>query len=42
MVSNAGKCHLLTSTSEQVSVEKENEIIKNFLQEKLFRNSDRQ
>ena len=42
MVSNAGKCHLLTSTSEQVSAEKENETIKNLSQEKIFRNSDRQ
>ena len=36
MVTNAGKCHLLTSTSEEVSVKIENEIIKNSLQEKLL------
>ena len=35
MVANANKCHLLTSTSE-VSVKIENEIIKNSLQEKLL------
>ena len=34
MVANADKCHLLTSTSEEVSVKIENEIIKNSLQEK--------
>ena len=38
MVANADKCHLLTSTSEEVSVKIENEIIKNSL---LVRNSDR-
>ena len=31
MVSNACKCHLLTSTSEEVSIKIENEIIKNSL-----------
>ena len=31
IVANAGKCHLLTSTSEEVSVKIENEIIKNSL-----------
>ena len=36
MVTNDGKCHLLTSTSEEVSVKIENEIIKNSLQEKLL------
>ena len=36
MVSNACKCHLLTSTSEEVSIKIENEIIKNSLQEKLL------
>ena len=36
MVANADKCHLLTSTSEEVSVKIENEIIKNSLQEKLL------
>ena len=36
MVENADKCHLLTSTSEEVSVKIENEIIKNSLQEKLL------
>ena len=36
MVANAEKCHLLTSTSEEVSVKIENEIIKNSLQEKLL------
>ena len=38
IVANADKCHLLTSTSEEVSVKIENEIIKNSL---LVRNSDR-
>ena len=33
MVANTDKCHLLTSTSEEVSVKRENEIIKNSLQE---------
>ena len=36
MVANADKYHLLTSTSEKVSVKTENEIIKNSLQEKLL------
>ena len=36
MVTNADKCHLLTSASEEVSVKIENEIIKNSLQEKLL------
>ena len=36
MVANAGKCHLLASTSEEVSVKIENEIIKNSLQETLL------
>ena len=36
MVENADKCHLLTSTSEEVSVKIDNEIIKNSLQEKLL------
>ena len=36
MVANAGKCHLLASTSEDVSVKIENEIIENSL-----KNSDR-
>ena len=36
MVANAGKCHLLTSTSEEVGVKIENEVIKNPLQEKLL------
>ena len=36
MVANADKCHLLTSTSEEVSAKIENEIIKNSLQEKLL------
>ena len=31
MVANADKCHLLTSTSEEVSVNIENEIIKKLL-----------
>ena len=35
-VANADKCHLLTSTSEEVSVKIKNEIIKNYLQEKLL------
>ena len=30
MVANADRCHLLKSTSEEVSVKIENEIIKNF------------
>ena len=34
-VANADKCHLLTSTSEEVSVKIENQIIKNSLQEEL-------
>ena len=42
MVTNAGKCHLLTSTSEEVSVKIENEIIKKLITKKAFRNSDRQ
>ena len=37
MVANADKCHLLTSTSEEVSVKIENQIIKNSLQEKLLK-----
>ena len=36
MVANADKYHLLTSTSEKVSVKIGNEIIKNSLQEKLL------
>ena len=36
MVANADKCHLLTSTSEEVCVKIENGIIKKFLQEKLL------
>ena len=36
MVANTDKCHLLTSTSEEVDVKIENEIIKNSLQEKLL------
>ena len=36
MVANADKCHLITSTSEEMSVKIENEIIKNSLQEKLL------
>ena len=36
MVTNADKYHLLTSTSKEVSVKIENEIIKNSLQEKLL------
>ena len=36
MVANPDKCHLLTRTSEEVSVKIENEIIKNSLQEKLL------
>ena len=37
MVGNADKYHLLTSTSEEVGVKVENEIIENSLQEKLLR-----
>ena len=36
MVPNVDKCHLLTSTSEEVDIKRENEIIKNSLQEKLL------
>ena len=36
MVANADKCHLITSTSEEMSVKIENEIIKNSSQEKLL------
>ena len=36
MVANADKCHLLTSTSKEVSVKIENEMIKKSLQEKLL------
>ena len=36
MVGNADKCHLLISSSEEVSVKIENEIIKNSLQKKLL------
>ena len=36
MVANADKCHLLTSASEKVSIEIENEVINNSLQEKLL------
>ena len=36
MVTNAEKCHLVTSTSEELSVKIENEDIKNSLQEKLL------
>ena len=36
IVENADKCHLLASTSEEVSVKIEKEIIKNSLQEKLL------
>ena len=36
MITNAGKCHLPTSTSEEVSVKIDNETIKNSLQEKFF------
>ena len=36
MVVNADKCHIMKSTSEEVSVKIENEIIKNSLQEKLL------
>ena len=36
MVANPDKCHLLTRTSEEMSVKIENEIIKNSLQEKLL------
>ena len=34
IITNADKCHLLTSASEEVSVKIENEIIKSSLQEK--------
>ena len=34
MILNANKCHLLIGTSKEVSVEIENEIIKNSLKEK--------
>ena len=37
MVANADKCHLLISTSEEVSVKIENQVIKNSLQEKLLK-----
>ena len=37
MVANVDKYHLLTNTSEEVSVKIENESIKNSLQEKLLR-----
>ena len=37
MVANTVKCHLLTSTLEEVGVKIENEIIKNSLPEKLLR-----
>ena len=36
IVANADRCHLPASTSEEVSVKIENEIIKNSLQEKLL------
>ena len=36
IIADADKCHLLTSTSEEVSVKIKNEIIKNYLQEKLL------
>ena len=36
MVVDADKCHIMKSTSEEVSVKIENEIIKNSLQEKLL------
>ena len=36
MVANADECHLLTSTSEEASVEIKNEIIKSSLHEKLL------
>ena len=36
MVANPDKCHLLTRTSDEMSVKIENEIIKNSLQEKLL------
>ena len=36
MVPNVDKCHLLTSTSEEVDIKRENEIIKNSLQKKLL------
>ena len=35
MIANADKCHLLTSTSEEVRVKIETEIIKISLQEKF-------
>ena len=41
MVANADKCHLLASTSEEVGVKIENEIIKNLLQEKLLGTGNR-
>ena len=37
MVGNADKYHLLTSTSKEVGVKVENEIIENSLQEKPLR-----
>ena len=37
MVGNADRYHLLISTSEEVGVKVENEIIENSLQEKLLR-----
>ena len=36
MVTNADKCHLLTSTSEEVTVKIENEIIKKLITKKNF------
>ena len=36
IIADADICHLLTSTSEEVSVKIKNEIIKNYLQEKLL------
>ena len=42
MIANADKCHLLTSTSEEVGVNIENEIIKKLLTVETFRNSKRQ
>ena len=36
MITSTGKCNLLTSASEEVSVKIENEIIKSSLQEKLL------
>ena len=42
MVANADKCYLLTRTSEEVSVNIENEIIKKLLTIETFRNSKRQ